>query len=183
VPRGAAQVTMKIAPGLQAFLTGRARVSEHLLGLTHPDVGEDVAAADVDPRLSASPLFTNACSASSAPPHPVPLPLRGRGDRNGSLSLFDQEGRGEGGACVHALSGLAMFTFRVDRAVRVAREVLGDFDDSSAAEAAERSRGLIGPAAPGTTWPAAGSGARRGIRRSPAASRLAPRSPRVGRDR
>ena len=52
---------MKIAPGLQALLTGRARVSEHLLGLTHPDVGEDVAAADVDPRLSASPLYSRTC--------------------------------------------------------------------------------------------------------------------------
>jgi Taurine catabolism dioxygenase TauD, TfdA family len=36
------------------------------------------------PLEPSSLLFTNVCSASYAPPHPVPLP-RGRGDRNGSL--------------------------------------------------------------------------------------------------
>ena len=63
-------------------------------------------------------LFTSACSASYATPHPLsprltargerlgsnrgPLPLRGRGDQNGSLSLVEGDGRGEGGARVHA---------------------------------------------------------------------------------
>src|SRR3989304_1210594 len=44
--------------------------------------------------LACSTHGTNACSASCAPPHPVPLPLPGRGDRNGSLSLFHPKGRG-----------------------------------------------------------------------------------------
>src|SRR5207249_9957316 len=35
--------------------------------------------------------FTNPCPTSYAPPHPVPLPLRGRGDRNGSLSPSSRE--------------------------------------------------------------------------------------------
>src|SRR3970282_390225 len=46
-------------------------------------------------RLVASRRRVIASSAFYAPPHPVPLLLRGRGDRSGSLSLFDQEGWGE----------------------------------------------------------------------------------------
>jgi len=53
------------------------------------------------PPTSEPALFTIASSASYTPPHPDPLPLRGRGHRIHSLSLFDQEGRGEGG-CLFA---------------------------------------------------------------------------------
>ena len=58
-------------------------------------VGDVELAGDSSERES----FMSAVAVSSALPHPGPLP-RGRGDRNGPLSLGEGEGWGEGGRLI-----------------------------------------------------------------------------------